>query len=190
VSSLDEFANGRFERILGNVPMGSSSESKSAGAEADASKKGESGTENESKAENSKSEKSSGAKPRASRGPRKIERVLACSGKIYYELEAEREKLDRGDVAILRFEQLYPLSDDTIAAALAPYGAKTPIAWVQEEPANMGAWPHFRLRFGDTMLGRPFHGITRAASASPATGSPSSHKIEQQEILDRAFGGL
>jgi 2-oxoglutarate dehydrogenase E1 component len=126
---------------------------------------------------------------------RKVERVIACSGKIYYELEDEREKLGRKDVAIVRFEQLYPLSDETIGKALEPFGAlssgqKPPVVWVQEEPANMGAWGHFRLRFGATMLGRPFHGVTRPASASPATGSSSCHKIEQQEILDRAFGKL
>jgi 2-oxoglutarate dehydrogenase E1 component len=118
---------------------------------------------------------------------RKIERVICCSGKIYYELEDEREKLGRDDVAILRFEQLYPLQDEHIAAALQPYGAETPVFWVQEEPANMGAWSHFRVRFGDSILGRPFRGVSRPASGSPATGSPSSHKIEQQEILDRAF---
>ncbi|MBL8857146.1 MAG: 2-oxoglutarate dehydrogenase E1 component [Planctomycetes bacterium] len=147
VSNLDEFANGSFQRIIGDV----------APAGADKQKK------------------------------RKITRVLLCSGKIYYELEDQREKLGRHDVAILRFEQLYPLSDEHIAAALEPYGAKTPVVWVQEEPQNMGAWSHFRVRFGDSILGRPFRGETRAASASPATGSPSSHRIEQQEILDRAF---
>jgi 2-oxoglutarate dehydrogenase E1 component len=123
-------------------------------------------------------------------GQDKVGRVLLCSGKIFYELDEEREKLGRNDVAILRFEQLYPLSDETIGAALEPFGAKTPVVWVQEEPANMGAWAHFRLRFGSSMLGRPFSGMMREASASPATGSPSSHKIEQHEILDRAFGRL
>jgi len=126
--------------------------------------------------------------PKSAAGKKRaIERVLLCSGKIYYELEDERDKLGRDDVAILRFEQLYPLSDADIGAALDAYGAKVPVSWVQEEPANMGAWSHFRVRFGDTILGHPFRGISRAASASPATGSPSSHKIEQQEILDRAF---
>jgi 2-oxoglutarate dehydrogenase E1 component len=127
------------------------------------------------------------ATKQASGRERKIERVICCSGKLYYELEDEREKLGRHDVAILRFEQLYPLQDEHIAAALEPYGAKTPVLWVQEEPANMGAWSHFRLRFGDSILGRPFRGVSRPATASPATGSPASHKIEQQEILDRAF---
>jgi 2-oxoglutarate dehydrogenase E1 component len=118
---------------------------------------------------------------------RKIERVLCCSGKIYYELEDERDKLGRDDVAILRFEQLYPLQDEHIEKALAPYGADVPVVWVQEEPANMGAWSHFRVRFGERIIGRPFRGVSRPATASPATGSPSSHKIEQQEILGRAF---
>jgi 2-oxoglutarate dehydrogenase E1 component len=119
---------------------------------------------------------------------RPVTRVLLCSGKIYYELEQYRSENRREDVAILRFEQLYPLPIETVRAALAfPEG--TPVAWVQEEPENMGAWPHIRRRFGERMLDRfPFTGFTRPASASPATGSARSHKAEQQEIIERSFG--
>ncbi len=81
--------------------------------------------------------KPSGSRPRA-----RVERVLACTGKLYYELEEQREKLGRDDVAILRFEQLYPLPEARIAEALAPYAPATPVVWVQEEPENMGAWRH------------------------------------------------
>jgi len=123
-------------------------------------------------------------------GP-KVERVLLCCGKIALELEEEREKLSRGDVAILRFEQLYPLSDEEILRALAPYPKGTPTVWVQEEPKNMGARRYLRLRFGESLLGRhPLHEASRPASASPATGSASSHKLEQRELLSRAFGPL
>jgi 2-oxoglutarate dehydrogenase E1 component len=91
----------------------------------------------------------------------------------------------------VRIEQLYPLSDDSLARVLAPYPDGTPCVWVQEEPQNMGARRYLRLRFGSSILGRyPFFEISREPSASPATGSASSHKLEQEEILSRALGPL
>jgi len=111
-----------------------------------------------------------------------------CSGKIYFDLERERERQGRKDVAILRLEQLYPLSDETVDAALRPYRDGTPLYWVQEEPENMGAWRFLKIRFGEAVLGRlPFKGISRPASASPATGSHSSHRKEQEQLLAAAF---
>lgn len=120
----------------------------------------------------------------------KVERVLVCSGKIAYELEERREQTGREDIAILRLEQLYPQADDLWANALAPYRAGTPVVWVQEEPDNMGAWRFLRYNLGYSLVdGRhPFYGITREASASPATGSAGSHRMEQQELIDLAFG--
>ena len=127
----------------------------------------------------------------AGRTRARVERVLACTGKLYYEIEEQREKLGREDVAILRFEQLYPLAAAEIAAALAPYAPGTPVVWVQEEPENMGAWRHLLVRFGASIAGtHPLRGITRPAAASPATGSLAAHKLEQQEILQKAFGPL
>jgi 2-oxoglutarate dehydrogenase E1 component len=124
------------------------------------------------------------AKPEGS-----IQRVLLCTGKIYYELQAHREETGRADIAIIRLEQLYPLHGDVLEQTLAPYPAGTPAFWVQEEPENMGAWNFMRISFGDTLFGRfPLAGITRPASASPATGSHRRHKQEQAEILARAFG--
>jgi len=91
-------------------------------------------------------------------------------------------------VAILRVEQLYPLSDDVVHDALRPYPEETPVFWVQEEPENMGAWHHFRARFLDRILDRwPFEGITRPPSASPATGSAAAHRVEQGILLEAAF---
>jgi 2-oxoglutarate dehydrogenase E1 component len=117
-----------------------------------------------------------------------VSRVLLCTGKIYYELERERERLQRMDVAIIRLEQLYPMANDTLQATLKPYGTGTSAVWVQEEPENMGAWLFLKTRFGDSLFGRlPFSGITRPASASPATGSHSSHKKEQEKLLAAAF---
>jgi 2-oxoglutarate dehydrogenase E1 component len=121
--------------------------------------------------------------------PAGVTRVLLCSGKIYYDLLAERAEQERHDVAIVRLEQLYPLSLDMIDAALAPYGAKTPVVWVQEEPENMGAWRFLHAQWGSTLLGHPFSGLSRHASASPATGFGSSHKLEQAALVHAAVLG-
>ena len=118
----------------------------------------------------------------------RVDGVLLCSGKIYYELEQEREELGRQDVAIVRLEQLYPLPMDLLKSALAPYPDGTPVYWVQEEPENMGAWRFLLARLGLELFDRlPFSGIFRRASPSPATGSASSHKMEQKELLMQAF---
>ena len=128
--------------------------------------------------------------PDTKTGP-EVDRVLLCSGKIALELEEEREKLGRGDVALVRFEQLYPLSDAEIGRALAPYRDGIPAVWVQEEPKNMGARRYLRLRFGESLLKRhPLLEVSRPASASPATGSAGSHRLEQRELLAQAFGPL
>lgn len=116
-------------------------------------------------------------------------RILICSGKIYYELEKHRADLKRNDVAIIRLEQLYPLPKKAISAALDEFEPGTPIVWIQDEPENMGAWMSFRMNFGERVFGRfPLSNVCRSASASPATGSASSHRIEQQELIDAGFG--
>jgi 2-oxoglutarate dehydrogenase E1 component len=120
--------------------------------------------------------------------PEQARHVLFCSGKVYYDLEARRDQLKAADTAIVRVEQLYPLEMEHVHAALAPYAPDIPVTWVQEEPENMGAWRHFRFHFGDALARtRPVGCVTRPASASPATGSANSHKIEQEQILTAAF---
>jgi 2-oxoglutarate dehydrogenase E1 component len=115
-------------------------------------------------------------------------RVLLCTGKVYYDLLAKREALGASDVAIVRVEQLAPLPAAALSTALSNYVDDTPVFWVQEEPENMGAWPFVRLHLGERMLSRfPFSAVSRDASASPATGSGSSHRLEQAELLTRAF---
>jgi 2-oxoglutarate dehydrogenase E1 component len=118
---------------------------------------------------------------------KQVKRVLLCSGKLYYELLERREKDARSDVAILRLEELYPFPQEQLDAALAPYGASVPLVWVQEEPNNMGAWRYLLAHIGAHYEQRAFSGISRPAAASPATGSSSAHKIEQNEVLTRAF---
>jgi 2-oxoglutarate dehydrogenase E1 component len=116
---------------------------------------------------------------------RQATRVLICTGKVYYDLAAAREAKKRSDVAILRIEQLYPLADELLVEALAPYqGAER--VWVQEEPFNMGAWYHLYARWPQA-LGK-LACVSRPESASPATGSEKSHKYEQQLLIDQAFG--
>ena len=120
--------------------------------------------------------------------PKDTQRILLTSGKLFYDLEAERERRQAFHVAIVRVEQYYPLRIPLLEPILAAYPDETPICWVQEEPWNMGAWSFMRLRFGERVLGRfPLRGITRPESASPATGSASTHKWEQQMLLDEAF---
>ena len=121
----------------------------------------------------------------------KTRRILACSGKIYYELLQRREELKRDDVAIVRFEQLYPLRPEHIEPALSMYAPDTPIFWVQEEPENMGAGRHLRIHYGERWLGKfPLTVVSRPASASPATGSKKSHDKEQEKVISQAFAGL
>ena len=114
--------------------------------------------------------------------PKKVKRVLLCSGKVYYDLLAAREEKKRDDVAILRIEQIYPLGEDHIKEALAPY-PDAKLFWVQEEPFNMGAWYFLRARFNL----RRIKCISREESASPATGSASAHKLEQQRLVEEAY---
>ncbi len=121
--------------------------------------------------------------------PKHVTKVLMCSGKVYYDLLDARTQEGRDDVAIVRLEQLYPLRMAEVDAALAPYGREVPVIWVQEEPENMGAWRHLRVRWGDKLLGRPFIGLARPAAASPATGSGASHRLEQSELLRAAIHG-
>lgn len=120
--------------------------------------------------------------------PGSCRRVLVTSGKLYYELEEERERLEAWDVSIIRLEQIYPLYDSELREVLSVYPEGAPVIWVQEEPRNMGAWGFLTLRYGCDLFGRhSLSCISRPASASPATGSATAHKVEQQKILDRAF---
>jgi 2-oxoglutarate dehydrogenase E1 component len=114
-------------------------------------------------------------------------KILLCSGKIYYELIERARQLKPRSVAVIRLEQPYPLPEAELEKALAGYPKNLPVTWVQEEPRNMGAWPYLRLNFGDRLMGRRFQGVYRDDSASPATGSSSSHRIEQQELIEQAF---
>lgn len=120
------------------------------------------------------------------------QRVLLCSGKIYYELEDKRAELEANGVAIVRIEQYYPLREEEVLEALQDYAPGTDLVWVQEEPTNMGAWSFMKVRFGDLLSEKGFklRKLSRVESASPSTGSASAHKLEQDELIDEAFAGL
>jgi 2-oxoglutarate dehydrogenase E1 component len=120
---------------------------------------------------------------------RSVKRILLCSGKIYFDLDHKRQELGRDDVAIIRLEQLYPFPEKPLQSLLGNYPAATPLTWVQEEPENMGAWWYLNLRFNQRVLGnRPVSVVARPPAASPATGSATRHKEQQQLLLNQAFG--
>ncbi len=119
----------------------------------------------------------------------KVKRVLLTSGKIYYELVARKAKEKRDDVAIIRIEQLYPLPRRRLNATLDEYPNVSQYFWVQEEPANQGAWPTFGLSLPE-LLPEKLTGIkriSRRAMSAPSSGSSKVHAVEQQEIIDEAF---
>ncbi|MBL0309284.1 MAG: 2-oxoglutarate dehydrogenase E1 component [Bacteroidetes bacterium] len=113
----------------------------------------------------------------------KVRKVLFCTGKIYYDLLAKKEKEDIKDVIIARVEQLYPTPQDKMIALTNQY-PDAQVCWVQEEPENMGAWYFIHARLHDKMN---IKGIARKNSASPATGFKKVHAQEQETILKRAF---
>ena len=92
------------------------------------------------------------------------------------------------DVAAVRVEQLHPWPGEQIAETIAGYPSVEEVVWLQEEPENMGAWRFLKERFGERLLGRfPFDKIARPASASPATGSHNSHRMEQEKLIAAAL---
>ncbi|MFC7456506.1 multifunctional oxoglutarate decarboxylase/oxoglutarate dehydrogenase thiamine pyrophosphate-binding subunit/dihydrolipoyllysine-residue succinyltransferase subunit [Brachybacterium sp. GCM10030267] len=114
-----------------------------------------------------------------------VSRVLLASGKVYWDLAARREKEELTDTAIVRLEQLYPLPTEQLTQVLDAY-PEASLTWVQEEPLNQGAWGFMALNFA-VEVGRTLKVVARPASASPATGSATTHKEEQEDLLTRAF---
>lgn len=119
----------------------------------------------------------------ATADPKKVKRVLMCTGKLYWELLEKRQKDNRDDVAIIRVEQLHPFPKKQVEAHLAKY-KKAEVIWVQEEPENMGYWSYVLREFPQIGLGNV---IARKSSASPATGYLKIHAKEQTELIAQAF---
>ena len=114
-----------------------------------------------------------------------IRRVLMCSGKVYYDLLAHREKHGITDTAILRFERLYPLPYRTLPTALDEY-PDAEVRWVQEEPANQGAWTFMAVNLPE-IINRPLTVVSRPPSSSPAVGTHQRHEQEQHALVEQAF---
>jgi 2-oxoglutarate dehydrogenase E1 component len=119
--------------------------------------------------------------------PKEISRVVLCSGKLYYDLAAGREARGLRHAAIVRIEQLYPLGPDEVAREVRRYGPDAEIVWAQEEPSNMGAWTYVALHLAPHLPG-PLVRVARPASASPAVGSATRHRLEQEQIVREALG--
>jgi 2-oxoglutarate dehydrogenase E1 component len=115
----------------------------------------------------------------------KVDRVLACAGKVYWDLLAHRTKTGDDRTAIVRAEQLYPIDTKAWRSALAPFG-DAEFVWVQDEPANQGAWSFLHLLLCEA-LDRPMRRVSRPASASPATGSSKKHASQQEALIAEAF---
>ena len=113
-------------------------------------------------------------------------KLILCSGKIYWELVAERVKRNDNSVAIARVEQLYPLPTDEILAEIGKH-PNAKLLWVQDEPANQGPWPFIWSTLNDQLGGRALERVSRKASASPATGSHHVHEEEQKALIAEAF---
>ena len=121
----------------------------------------------------------------------KVKRVLACSGKVYYDLVKKRDEKGAHDVAILRVEQLYPFPHKAFVAELKKYPNATEIVWCQDEPQNQGAWFFVQHYIHENMTaGQKLGYAGRAASASPAVGYAHLHQEQQKALVDAAFGRL
>jgi len=114
-------------------------------------------------------------------------RILICTGKIGHELKVERKKRKNASTAIVFVEQLYPFPEAELTRELERHAAAREIVWVQEEPANMGALSFVLPRLRRIAGKRPVLSVKRSASASPATGSPKAHEVEQKTLLTLAF---
>lgn len=115
----------------------------------------------------------------------KPNRILLCTGRIYYDLVKERAKTERFDTAIIRLEQLYPLPVAELNMLLSSWG-DLPLTWVQDEPENQGAWPFIALHL-PSKIKRNIQVISRAEAASPAAGNAKLHKAENRQLMEQAF---
>ncbi|WP_087499913.1 2-oxoglutarate dehydrogenase E1 component [Pseudomonas sp. SID14000] len=123
--------------------------------------------------------------------PAKVERLVLCGGKVYYDLLEKRRAEGREDIAIVRIEQLYPFPEDDLVEILAPYTNLKHAVWCQEEPMNQGAWyssqHHMRRILGRHNKALVLEYAGRDASAAPACGYASMHAEQQEKLLQDAF---
>ena len=121
----------------------------------------------------------------------KVKRVVACSGKVYYDLARRREENGHDDTVLIRVEQLYPFPHKAFAAELKKYPNVIDVVWCQDEPQNQGAWFFVQHYIHENMVeGQRLGYSGRAASASPAVGYSHLHQEQQKSLVDGAFGKL
>ena len=121
----------------------------------------------------------------------RVKRIIACSGKVYYDLVKKRQEKEIDDVVILRVEQLYPFPHKAFATELKKYSQATDIVWCQDEPQNQGAWFFVQHYIHENMLSGQKLGYSgRAASASPAVGYSHLHQDQQKALVEGAFSKL
>ena len=118
----------------------------------------------------------------------RVQRVVLCSGKVYYDLDASREESDDIRVAVVRLEQFYPFPKERLREIIASYPNATQLFWTQEEPHNMGGWAFVENRLREILPeGMELRYCGRVPSASPATGSYTIHELEQKQVVDDAM---
>jgi 2-oxoglutarate dehydrogenase E1 component len=119
----------------------------------------------------------------AEANPKKVKSLVFCTGKFYYELQEEKEKRNREDIALVRIEQLFPLPAEEIRSLIKKYGAED-VVWAQEEPQNMGAWGFLLLHLDEAktfrLCSQPFYG-------APAAGSAERFRQRHGRVLNEVF---
>ena len=118
--------------------------------------------------------------------PDEVERVVFCSGKVFYDLAQHRKEQEIDNTAIIRIEQLYPFNEEMLELILSQYPRANKWVWTQEEPKNMGAWTYVAPRL-QSILHSHIRYAGRKPSSSPASGSKAMHKREQQMLIEQAF---
>jgi len=123
--------------------------------------------------------------------PEKVKRIIACSGKVAYDLIKRRDEKKAWDTVIVRVEQLYPFPHKAFAAEMKRFPNATEVIWAQDEPQNQGAWFFVQHYIHENMVeGQKLGYAGRPASASPAVGYAHLHQEQQKSLLDQAFGKL
>jgi 2-oxoglutarate dehydrogenase E1 component len=122
--------------------------------------------------------------------PAQVERVVFCSGKVYFDLLKARRSAALRTVAVVRIEQLYPFPVEQYQAVLTRYASASDLVWCQEEPQNQGAWYQIRHRLQDLAGSRTVYYAGRAAAAAPATGLIKIHELEQRRLVDTALNAV
>jgi len=118
--------------------------------------------------------------------PEQIERIVFCSGKVFYDIDKHRKDKGITNAAVIRVEQLYPFHDEMVKALVSQFPNAAKFVWCQEEPKNMGAYTFVAPRLSEA-LDSHIRYSGRKSSASPATGSKAMHKKEQNALLEGAF---